>query len=149
MGDQSHQNYFDTDWANVFNNHDLVSTNHQNLGGNNYTCQNHGENVLNSQNVGNNYTNQNSGEILQSNNFNQYSSLNDIIYQNLTTTTNINHHPNNSFEIGEGSYQNSINSTVTTDQNNNEQLLIYIASQLQNIQNAINQFLVNSRNNNR
>nr|CAG8601975.1 7600_t:CDS:1 [Entrophospora candida] len=149
MGDQSHQNYFDTDWANVFNNHDLVSTNHQNLGGNNYTHQNHGENDLNSQNVGNNYTNQNSGEILQSNNFNQYSSLNDVIYQNPTTATNINYHPNNSFGIGEGSYQNSINSIVTIDQNNNEQLLIYIASQLQNIQNAINQFLVNSRNNNR
>nr|CAG8444930.1 8818_t:CDS:1 [Entrophospora candida] len=147
MGDQSHQNYFDNidtdfnnddNWANVFNGHDLVSTNHQNLGGNNYTHQNHGENDLNSQNVGNNYTSQNSGEIIQSNNFNQYS-----------TAMNINYHPNNSFGIGEGSYQNSINSTVTTDQNNIEQLLIYIASQLQNIQNAINQFLVNSRNNNR
>ncbi|CAH1766343.1 12249_t:CDS:1 [Entrophospora sp. SA101] len=174
MDDQNHQNYFeniDTDfnnndnWVNAFNNHNpvnqnLVSTNHQNLGDNNYVHQNSGGDNFdhqNSQNTGNNYTNQNFGEILQSiDNFNQNSSHNDIIYQNPITATNINQ-PNNPFGIGEGSYQNdyfqnSINSIITIDQNNNEQLLVHIESQLRNIQNDINQviqFLNYSRNNNR
>ena len=162
MGDQSHKNYFDADfnnndiWANI--NPNLVSTNHQNLGDNNYIHQNPGGDNFdhqNSQIVRNNYINQNSGEILQNDDiFNQNSSLNDIIYQNPTVATNINHHPNNSFGIGEGSYQNGYfnhhqnsntnNSMVTVDQNNNEQLLIYILSQLQNIKNAINQILNNN-----
>nr|CAG8498483.1 8785_t:CDS:2 [Entrophospora candida] len=142
------------DETNVEDSHNLeVEDNnyiHQNSGGDNFDHQN-------SQNVGNNYINQNFGEILQSNDdFNQNSSHNDIIYRNTITATNINH-PNNPFGIREGSYQNdyfqnSINSIITIDQNNNEQLLVHIELQLRNIQNAINQIsqlLNSSRNNNR
>ncbi|CAH1769581.1 6215_t:CDS:2, partial [Entrophospora sp. SA101] len=117
-----------------------------------YIHQSTEDNNLNhqsSQNSGNNYFNQNfrDGNFVHQNNItnqnlsdnsfvnqsltrtNYYN--NDIIVQNPTIATSINH-PNNFFDSNFIGHQNSNN---FIDQNNNKQLLVYIVSQLQNLQN--------------
>ncbi|CAH1764440.1 13597_t:CDS:1 [Entrophospora sp. SA101] len=137
-------------------------TNNQNFGGNNQIPESNNFNHQSNQNLhGNNYTNQNFGcnnPIHQnydnfSTNYGLNSTYNDMFNQKPTiiaTTTNVNN-PNNPFIVGEHFYQNdycNCNQNVTIDQNS-KKLLFFMASQIQNLQNTINQLLDNISNNDR
>nr|CAG8579810.1 15606_t:CDS:1 [Entrophospora candida] len=138
-------------------------TNNQNFGGNNQIPESNNFNHQNNQILyGSNYINQNLGcnnPIHQNcDNFNpnygQNSTYDDIFDQKPTTiATNMNvNNPNNPFIVGEHLYQNdycNCNQNVTIDQNSNKKLLVFMAYQIQSLQNTINQLLYNISNNNR